>query len=331
MAAYNAESFIDEAIKSVLSQTYENWELVIVDDGSTDRTADIIDNYSLLDSRIKTIHIEHKGSASYARNCALNFASGNYIQILDADDLLKEDLLDKYACKLKSEMVDIIVPNLIYFSNNKISNILWEITPPQTSHEQNISGGEDAFSLSLDWKLHGVFAIKESIIKKIQYDASLINGDEFTTRRCFYFAEKVGFVDSVYYYRQNLKSTTKNNRNEFRMFECLLTRINIYKFSIENRMGKSIQKKCKIYLITSFWEYAKKISEYEWNKNIEGFCYAESIFRMAFKLIPFSLWNLFPLKKRLIMYLSFNNYSLFTFELRVLNYLSKLLKKNLLD
>lgn len=86
MAAYNAEKFIKEAINSVLYQTYQNWELIIVDDGSTDKTADIIDLYSRKDKRIITIHQKNSGTAAAARNTALKYVTGEYIQMLDADD-----------------------------------------------------------------------------------------------------------------------------------------------------------------------------------------------------------------------------------------------------
>lgn len=84
MPAYNAEKFVREAIESVLAQSYPHWELVIVNDGSTDRTPEIISHYQ--DGRIKVYHQANRGEAS-ARNTALEHATGEYLAFLDADDL----------------------------------------------------------------------------------------------------------------------------------------------------------------------------------------------------------------------------------------------------
>ncbi len=83
MPAYNAEQFIAEAIDSVLAQTYSRWELLVVNDGSTDATADIVARYT--DPRIKLIHKKNGGEAS-ARNMALDHSTGEFIAYLDADD-----------------------------------------------------------------------------------------------------------------------------------------------------------------------------------------------------------------------------------------------------
>jgi glycosyltransferase involved in cell wall biosynthesis len=91
MPAFNGENFIRQAIDSVLSQTYSNWELIIVDDGSTDHTAEIIRGYGD-DSRIRYIYQENKGQAA-ALNRGLDLASGEFITTLDTDDWYAPDSL----------------------------------------------------------------------------------------------------------------------------------------------------------------------------------------------------------------------------------------------
>lgn len=92
MPAYNAEEYIGNAIDSVLAQIYPNWELVIVNDGSTDKTAEIISSYH--DPRINTIHQENAGEAT-ARNTALDQIQSDWIAFLDADDQFMPDHLEK--------------------------------------------------------------------------------------------------------------------------------------------------------------------------------------------------------------------------------------------
>lgn len=85
--AYNAERFIHETIDSVLRQTYTNWEMIIVDDRSTDRTVEIIKQYQKNDNRIRLIELKENSGSAVARNTAMDHAKGRYIAFLDSDDL----------------------------------------------------------------------------------------------------------------------------------------------------------------------------------------------------------------------------------------------------
>ncbi len=97
MPAYNASQYIGAAIESVLAQTYPAWELIIVDDGSTDDTLAIAQHYAELDKRIRVYRQENQGGC-VARNTALKYAKGDYVQYLDADDMLH---LEKIAVQMQ--------------------------------------------------------------------------------------------------------------------------------------------------------------------------------------------------------------------------------------
>ena len=87
MPVYNADAYLAEAIDSVLAQTYQNWELIMVDDGSRDKSGEICDEYACRDVRIRVIHQENQG-ASAARNTGIEMARGEWIQFFDDDDIL---------------------------------------------------------------------------------------------------------------------------------------------------------------------------------------------------------------------------------------------------
>lgn len=93
--AYNAERFLQETIESVLSQTYENWEMIIVDDGSTDSTYSLAESWSGKDSRIRVIKCQKNGGQARAWNIAIAAAKGRYLAFLDADDLWEENKLEE--------------------------------------------------------------------------------------------------------------------------------------------------------------------------------------------------------------------------------------------
>ncbi|OXA80605.1 Glycosyltransferase involved in cell wall bisynthesis [Flavobacterium aquidurense] len=99
---YNAEKFITETLKSVKNQTYQNWEMILVDDASTDETVKIISDFAEKDSRIKLFKLEKNSGNGFARNIALEKAVGKYIAYLDADDLWFPNKLEKQVEFLKT-------------------------------------------------------------------------------------------------------------------------------------------------------------------------------------------------------------------------------------
>ncbi len=88
---YNVERYLRECIDSIIAQTYKNLEIILVDDGSSDKSGEICDEYSKKDSRIKVIH-KKNGGLSDARNVALDIAKGDYIGFIDSDDYIEKDM-----------------------------------------------------------------------------------------------------------------------------------------------------------------------------------------------------------------------------------------------
>jgi|GEM_PF-128041 len=94
MPIYNAEKYLSQAIESVLNQTLKDWELILVDDGSTDKSPEICERYAENDSRIRVIH-QSNGGISAARNCGLEMVKGEYLAFIDNDDVYLPDLLEE--------------------------------------------------------------------------------------------------------------------------------------------------------------------------------------------------------------------------------------------
>lgn len=103
MPCFNNESFIEQAIDSVLNQTYQSWELLICDDGSDDNSKEIIKEYAQNDSRIKLVTNRHFKGAPGARNSCLDVACGRYIAFLDADDLWMKNKLELQISFMKAK------------------------------------------------------------------------------------------------------------------------------------------------------------------------------------------------------------------------------------
>ncbi|PXY44939.1 glycosyltransferase family 2 protein [Flavobacterium hydrophilum] len=99
---YNAEKYIRETLQSVVNQSYQNWEMILADDASTDNTVAIIEKFAQKDSRIKLFKLPENRGNGFARNAALEKASGKYIAYLDADDLWFPEKLEKQIQFLKT-------------------------------------------------------------------------------------------------------------------------------------------------------------------------------------------------------------------------------------
>jgi teichuronic acid biosynthesis glycosyltransferase TuaG len=99
--SYNSEKYIKETIKSVQNQSYENWEMIIVDDCSSDSTCDIIEQISEKDSRVKLLRQKSNAGAGAARNRSMQNATGRYIAYLDADDIWLPNKLEKQVAFMK--------------------------------------------------------------------------------------------------------------------------------------------------------------------------------------------------------------------------------------
>lgn len=121
---YNGEKYIGETIESVLKQTYSTWEMIIVDDGSKDNSADVVNNYIKYDSRIQLIQQLNAGSAS-ARNNGIRRATGQYIILLDADDTWDDQFLESQLTYMKSKSA-----LLVYSSHRRINEHSKEILSP---------------------------------------------------------------------------------------------------------------------------------------------------------------------------------------------------------
>lgn len=121
MPAFNASRYIATAIKSVQDQTYPAWELIVVDDGSTDSTAEIVEDLCRLDNRIKLVR-QKNGKQGKARNAALALANGSLIAFLDADDLWVNNKLELQVAALQQMNADVVFSNGFSFNEDDVED-----------------------------------------------------------------------------------------------------------------------------------------------------------------------------------------------------------------
>lgn len=182
--AYNAAKFLPEVIQSVLNQSYQNWELLVIDDGSTDNTAELVNEYSEQDRRVHLISKEN-GGVSVARNLGAQLAKGELIAFLDSDDLWLEDKVSAHVSymtshpqvgvsfgrvelietdgkttnKLTDNIVDTLQPQDLFYSNPTVTTSNLVI---RKSVFQTLNGFDESMQYNEDIDLLFRLAIQDS-------------------------------------------------------------------------------------------------------------------------------------------------------------------------
>ena len=121
VAIYKSEKFLPKLIDSILNQTYKNFEVILVDDGSPDNSGLICDEYARKDSRIKVIHKKNEGACK-ARNAGLDQARGEYVTIIDGDDWLSSDYIEYLVRLLENSCADMAMTDSIFTTRNQEQN-----------------------------------------------------------------------------------------------------------------------------------------------------------------------------------------------------------------
>ncbi|MBD0823869.1 glycosyltransferase family 2 protein [Aestuariibaculum marinum] len=172
---FNRAHLIGETLDSVLAQTYTNWECIVVDDGSTDNTASVLQSYIDKDSRFQYHHRPKNRlpGGNAARNYGFELSSGEYIQWFDDDDLMVPEKLEVKLTYLLDNKVDFVMSKTKYFNKNGYNN---------KSYGYNYSEGDINFlsfvMTHITWVTNDMI-IKRSVAEKISFNEVLKSGQEF--------------------------------------------------------------------------------------------------------------------------------------------------------
>ena len=229
---FNGAPYLEQTIQSLLEQTFTNFEIVCVNDSSTDNSLDILNRLSKLDSRIKVYTKTNGGTAAKAINYGLQYSSGDYFMYSSQDDLYSVNLLEDGYSKAQSLNADAVIPNLIYYYNDKD---LGQDSVENTANDIEYSGRE-AFLLSLDWRIHGFVLWSMKTVRKVGFSEFGLNSDEYTTRMLFFHSNKVVFGNGSFYYRQNNPNAITKRWN-IGLLDYVATNKRIEKFLIENHFS----------------------------------------------------------------------------------------------
>lgn len=261
---YNSENFLENCIDSILSQTYQNFELILIDDGSTDNSSYICDYYSREDNRIRVIHQINQGQAQ-ARNYAVEKARGSWIHFVDSDDMIHPQMLE-------------ILLNAVEMTDAKMSmcgSLEVEEMPVRFQEKESIEYiklivTEDTFRDLYEKGGHRYWIvcsklIHKSIIKSIPLPEGRIYEDNATVIKWINEAGIIADVkENLYFYRINFNGTSKSpfNLKKLDYLWALCEQIHFYKKQGFNSMLRIIF----LQYMEAAISYYKKV-KYELNNN----------------------------------------------------------------
>ena len=207
---YRVEKYLERCVKSILSQTYKNLEVILVDDGSPDQCPAICDACAEKDARVKVIHQENKG-LSGARNAGIDAASGEYLAFVDSDDYVSPHFIEELYQLLQDTGCAIGQCRFSYVKGDGLveeGDSAFCIYRGESLMEQLYGPEEKATCFVVAWnKLYRAELFKET---GIRYPEGRIHEDEATTYRLFHEAKKLAFLDRALYgyYTENGGSIT---------------------------------------------------------------------------------------------------------------------------
>lgn len=244
---YKVEKYLHNCVDSVINQTYKNWELILVDDGSPDNCPQICDDYAAKDRRIKVIH-KANGGVSSARNMAIDNAQGEYVAFLDSDDFWHADYLKILLDLSEKYSADIAQCSFVRGTDTVFPTINKRFKAKSFDNHSIFLKG---FSKIIVWgKLY-----KRYTINDIRMPVGKYFEDDFTTWKWYYNAKKIAVTNqTLYYYTENNQSAMAGHINEPRLdfIEAYEERIDFFNTKGEKDLEDySRGHLCKAMILTS--------------------------------------------------------------------------------
>jgi glycosyltransferase involved in cell wall biosynthesis len=204
---YGVEKYLDKCVKSILNQTFKDFELILVDDGSPDNCGAMCDAYAEIDDRIVVVHKEN-GGLSAARNAGIEIARGRYLGFVDSDDYIETDMYELLYTNLKKEAADLSIVGLFDLYAGK--------EPEIKKHEYIVTDMLGAAKIILEGKLVSVNAYnklyKKEIFEHVRYPEGRITEDAAVILKVLEQTTKVVIdTNQKYYYYHRENSISSNH------------------------------------------------------------------------------------------------------------------------
>jgi len=259
MPIYNVEKYLDKSINSILNQTLKNIEVILVDDGSSDKSGEIIDKYGEEDSRIVIIHQKNQG-VSAARNAGMAIAKGQYVGFIDPDDWIDEDMYEGLYKAANINSCDVVICD---FQMEDIDGNILEIS--KHPFDSGIFMEEDSIKdeICKQFLVAGFFTSANNKIylrsyleeNKIKFHVDInLREDYFFNMELFNYAKRVIYIAKSYYHYQDIPNSALKtyHKNVFEVviklydYKIMYSKIwNINSKEIKNKMSSDFLREIK--------------------------------------------------------------------------------------
>ncbi|WP_281863137.1 glycosyltransferase [Planomicrobium okeanokoites] len=264
---YKVEKYLKKCLDSLINQTYRAIEILLINDGSPDNSADICEEYALKDSRIRVYHKEN-GGLSDARNFGIELAKGEYTLFVDSDDFIELDAIEKLYLHAKEKELDIVCGDVNRLTLNK-EDLKYDVTKifGGTAPYKVFTGEEylaeciklKKYSVAVWTRMYRTSLIKEN---KIYFKVGLLHEDENWTPRILLAAKKVGYYNVPiynYFIRDGSITQVKNKQKHIAdvLSTCLELENEYLKYNIKRDNEKVFMDYlARLYINTcTFGEY----------------------------------------------------------------------------
>lgn len=277
---YNVEAYLERCILSVINQTYTNLEIILVDDGSTDRCRDLCDLWAAKDSRIIAIHQKNQG-VSTARNTGLRATSGDYILQVDSDDYIAPNTVELLIRTAKNTDADITICD---FEKGSSSDFSFDsssaeqayVIDNQTALQQIYSNSHNALRFVVPWcKL-----CKRSIYDGIQYPDGKIFEDIYVTHKLLHRCSKITMLNVPLFYYFQRPDSIMNATFSMRKLDYLQALVDRVDFFRSNDLQTLAQIAYDELLHSLIWEYSRTRDILD---SEEGMAYVIGLFRSVYQ------------------------------------------------
>lgn len=253
---YNGAKYLPMLYDRLHNQTYDNIEIIMVDDFSTDGSYEMMQEFETQDLRFRAIQVLHKGGCAVkAQVQGMPYCTGEYYFYASQDDFFDYDIIEKCVQKAEEIDADIVLPNMILYYENKES-LRHGKYPINEDYNQTLTGKE-AFLLSLNWKLHAFALRKMSLFDAEEFKADYYNSEEYYFRAMLLRADKIAFCDSNFYYRQDNPEAITKSLKYFHV-EILITDMMLFEIMMQQGYDISIIKSHLKELTLNWCRYCKR-------------------------------------------------------------------------
>ncbi len=267
---YNVEKYLENCIDSILNQTFKDFELILVNDGSIDNSLEICKHYKNIDDRIYIIN-KKNGGLSSARNAGLDIAKGEYIGFVDSDDYIHPQMYEILYDQIIKNKADISMcefKKVSEFNKNELANkvVLNKEAEILNNKEAVYKLGEnDSVTYVVAWnKLY-----KKSLFNNVKFKEGIIHEDEYIIHRLLYQAKKIVYIKEKLHFYLQREGSIMNKKLNINSADYLLACSDRVRFFYEKDLIQLKDKWQKIYLWKFFNDYPELYKEYNRNKKLK--------------------------------------------------------------